>query len=58
MLMNKYNIDSKSVYFLLDLKQIPHRTISQSAKEISYEKYKQTCLEKYGVENISQVPEI
>ena len=58
MLMNKYNIDSKSVYFLLDLKQIPHRTMSQSAKEISHEKYKQTCLKKYGVENISKVPEI
>ena len=58
MLHNKYGIDSKSVYFILNYYNIPIRTISESAKLISQDKYKQTCLKKYGCENISQSKEI
>ena len=54
MLREKYdNIDSKAVFFLLKLRNIKPRTISESAKKISQEKYKQTCREKYGVDNVS-----
>jgi len=58
MLHNKYGIDSKSVYFILNYYNIPIRTISESAKLISQEKYKKTCLKRYGVTNVSQTKEI
>jgi len=40
MLREKYSIDSKSVCFLLKLKNIKPRTFSESAKMISQEKFK------------------
>ena len=59
MLKEKYNgIDSNSVYFLLSLKNISIRSISESAIKISKEKFKNTCLKKYGVENPSQSKDI
>ena len=59
MLKEKYNgIDSNSVYFLLSLKNISIRSISESAIKISKEKFKNTCLIKYGVENPSQLKDI
>lgn len=59
MLKEKYdNIDYKSIFFLLSLKNIPLRTLSESAKKISIEKNKKTCKERYGVENVSQLDEI
>lgn len=59
MLKEKYNgIDNKSILFLLSLKNIPIRSISESSIKISKEKFKKTCLEKYGVENPSQAKDI
>lgn len=59
MLNKKYNgIDNKSIIFLLSLKNIPIRSISESSKKISIEKFKKTCLKRYGVENPSQSNDI
>ena len=59
MLKEKYDdIDYNSIKFLLKLRNIKQRTISESAQKISQEKIKQTCIEKYGVENVSQLKEI
>ena len=52
MLKDKYQIDSKSVAFLLDYYKIKKRNISQSSILISQDKYKKTCLEKYGDTNV------
>ena len=57
MLLEKYGINYKSIYFILKQNNIPIRGSSESAKLISQEKYKRTCLEKYGVENVSQMKE-
>lgn len=54
MLNEKYGIDNKSILFILELNKINIRSISESANKISIKKYKSTCLQKYGVENISQ----
>lgn len=61
MLKTKYNgIDNKSIIFLLNIRNIKIRNISESANKISKEKYKKTLQEKYGenITNISQVPGI
>lgn len=58
MLKEKYNLDFKSICFILKYYNIPIRTISESSKLISQDKYKKTCLKKYGCENISQSKEI
>ena len=50
----KYLIDFKSILFLLDYFNIKKRSISESAKKISTHKYKKTCLEKYGFDNVSK----
>lgn len=54
----KYNIDYKNIYLCLKSKGIKLRTISESQCKISSIKSKKTCLEKYGVENPSQVDEV
>jgi G:T-mismatch repair DNA endonuclease (very short patch repair protein) len=53
-----YEIDFKSTMFILNQYNIKLRTISESAHKISKHKYKTTCLEKYGVENVSQSQDI
>lgn len=54
MLKEKYNgLDYKSILFLVSIGGLKPRTISESAKKISQEKYKKTCQRKYGVDNIS-----
>ena len=59
MLQKKYKgIDNKSIIFLLNLNNIPIRSISESANKISKEKFKQTCFKKWGVTNPSQAQEI
>ena len=55
---DKYNIDYKSILFLLDYYKIKKRSISESAKKISCKKYIKTCNEKYGVDNVSQINEV
>lgn len=55
MIKEKYGIDYKSVIFILEFNQIPIRSISESAKKISVKKYKNTCIKKYGVENVSKL---
>lgn len=51
----EYNIDFKSILFLLDYYDIKKRNNSESAKLISQDKYKNTCQNKYGVSNVSLV---
>lgn len=58
MLKEKYDIDSKSVTFLLNYLNIEKRDISESCKLISSIKHKETCLKKYGVTNVSKVKEV
>jgi G:T-mismatch repair DNA endonuclease (very short patch repair protein) len=55
---NDFNIDFKSFIFLLEYYSIPKRSISESSKLISSIKYKKTCMEKYGVDNVSKVLDI
>lgn len=54
-LKNEYKIDFKSILFLLDYHNIKRRSISESSHKIGKEKYKKTCLDKYGVDNVSKV---
>ncbi|MFW6246854.1 MAG: DUF7487 domain-containing protein [bacterium] len=55
MLKELYNIDSKSITFLLDYYGIERRNISESSILISVNKQKKTLRKKYGVDNISQI---
>lgn len=55
---SEYGIDFKSTLFLLDYFRIKKRDISTSSKLISSKKYKQTCLVKYGVDNVSKSDKI
>lgn len=57
MLKEKYGVDYKTIQFILNKNGITIRGISESAKLISQDKYKKTCMERYGVENISQLKE-
>jgi len=50
----EFGIDFKSFIFLLDFFKVKKRSISESSKLISIEKYKKTCEEKYGVDNVSK----
>lgn len=50
----EFGIDYKSFLFLLDYYNIKKRDISTSAKLISANKYKKTCRDRYGVDNVSQ----
>jgi len=51
----EYNINYKNVIFLLDYFGIKRRTSKGSSKQISVKKYKRTCLDKYGVDNVSKL---
>lgn len=55
---NKYNLDFKTITFILVYNNIHIRTISESHGLITIKKSKETCLKKYGVENPSQSQEI
>lgn len=57
-LRKKYGIDFKNIRWCLQYSGIKLRNISESQYKISSIKSKKTCLEKYGVENPSQVDEI
>lgn len=57
-LKKKYGIDFKSILFLLEFYQIPKRTLSSSATQISQKKHKKTCKKRYGVENVSQLDSV
>ena len=58
MLKELFNIDSKSITFLLDYYKIDRRGISESSILISGKKQRKTLLKKYGVENISQIESV
>lgn len=58
MLKEKYDIDNKSIEFLLSLNNIHIRNISESSEKISKAKYKETCIKKYGVDNVSKSDKI
>lgn len=47
-----YGLDFKGLLFLLDYFEIKKRTSSESSILISGDKFKKTCLERYGDENI------
>lgn len=50
----EFDIDFKSFIFLLEFFEIKKRNISESSKLISGEKYRKTCIDKYGVDNVSK----
>lgn len=50
--------DNKTVHFLVDYYEIHKRGLSESSELISQEKYKKTCMEKYGVDNCSKLESI
>ena len=54
----KYGLSYHYTQKILELNGVHIRNISESAKLITSPKHKKTCLEKYGVENISQVESI
>lgn len=54
----EFGIDFKSIMFLLDYFKISKRSISESALIISNIKYKKTCMERYGVDNVSKSKDI
>lgn len=54
-LKKKIGISYKNMLFLLNYFEIKKRNISESANLISVEKYKKTCVKKYGVDNLSKL---
>jgi len=54
-LKKEYNINYKNILFLIDYFGIKKRTQRGSSKQISTKKYKKTCLDKYGVDNVSKL---
>lgn len=54
----EYNINYRNILFLLDYFDIKKRTLKVSSKQISSKKYKKTCLDKYGTDNVSKVHQI
>lgn len=54
----EYLISYKNIIFLLDYFNIKKRTLKGSSKQISTKKYKKTCVDKYGVDNISKLQSI
>lgn len=52
-----FGISYKNTLFLLDYYGIKKRNIQESCFLISKNKYKKTCREKYGVNNVSQLKE-
>ena len=57
-LKKKYDLDYKNIQFILNYHNIELRTLSQSAKTISVAKIRNTCLEKYGVDNPSKYADV
>lgn len=55
MLKTEFNIDFKSILFLLDYHKIKKRTSSESSLLISVSKQKKTLNKMYGVDNVSQI---
>ena len=54
----EFGIDFKSFIFLLDYYGVERRDISESSNLISKHKYKKTCQNKYGVNNVSQLKSV
>lgn len=58
-LVNEYEIPHKSLSLLLKLSGVKLKSLSEIAKQKSVrEKYKSTCLNKYGVSNVSKSNEV
>lgn len=53
-IVKEYNITYSYIQFLLKFYNIKQRNISESSL-ISRDKFKKTCIEKYGVDNISKL---
>lgn len=58
MLKSKYGISYKGLYKILKKFNIKIRGISESQKKISVPKSRETCMKKYGVDNVSKRDEI
>jgi G:T-mismatch repair DNA endonuclease (very short patch repair protein) len=55
----KYGIDMGYICIILDYNNIPRRTFSAAANlPNTRKKYKDTCIEKFGVDNVSKCDEI
>lgn len=51
---NKYNTDNKTILFLIDYFNLKKRSLKESSNLISTKKYKETCIKKYGCDNVSK----
>lgn len=58
MLKEKYGLCYRAIYEILDMFNIPHRDMKTSQKLITAPKYKEYCNKHYGVDNVSQLPEV
>lgn len=58
MLKEKYGLCYRSIIYILNKFSIPIRNMKTSQKLITAPKYKNTCLKKYGCENVSQLESV
>ena len=54
----KYGLSYHYTQKIMNINNIPLRSISESAIKISTIKHRKTCMEKYGVENVSQIEDV
>lgn len=57
-LRDEYRISYRNIIFLLDYYDIKKRTKKSSSNLISKKKYKKTCMDKYGVDNVSKLQSV
>lgn len=58
MLKGKYGLCYRAIYEILDMFNIPHRDMKTSQKLITAPKNKEFYNKHYGVDNVSQLPEV
>ena len=58
MLKEKYGLCYRAIYEILDMFNVNHRDMKTSQKLITAPKNKEFCNKHYGVDNVSQLPEI
>lgn len=57
MFLNEYGMNYYTTQWLLDYFDIPHRSMKESINSNTVDRRKATCVNRYGVENPSQVDE-
>jgi len=55
---NKYGMSFKTITNILKINNIPIRSIKEASNENRLNKYKETCIKNYGVDNVSKLSEI